>query len=90
MKFNLMQVQQDTVAAADTLTKTYSDKWDAASSVDQASPMIKAAASNDLIFIVLGVSLIIWLVLLFFIVRVDKKVGKLEKEIQQSNVKEVS
>lgn len=90
MKFNLIRIQQDTVAAADTLTKSYSQKWDAASGMDQASPLIKAAASNDLIFIVLGVSLIIWFVLLFFIIRVDKKVGKLEDKIEQSNVKEVS
>lgn len=90
MKFNLVQVQEDTVAAVDTLTKTYSQKWDATSGLEQASPLMKAAASNDLIFIVLGVSLIIWFVLLFFIIRVDKKVGKLEKEIEQSNTKEVS
>lgn len=90
MKFSDIQVQEDTVAAVDTLTETYSSKWDAASGMEQASPLIQAAASNDLIFIVLGVSLIIWFVLLFFIVRVDKKVSKLEKEIEQSNVTETS
>lgn len=90
MKFNLTQVQQDTIAAADTLTETYSQKWEATSGLENASPMIKAAASNDLIFIVLAVSLIIWFVLLFFIIRVDKKVGKLEKEIEQSNLEEKS
>lgn len=90
MKFDLIQVHEDTVAAVDTLTETYSQKWEATSGLEQASPMIQAAASNDLIFIVLGVSLIIWFVLLFFIIRVDKKVGKLEKEIEQSNVKEAS
>lgn len=58
--------------------------------MDQASPLIQMAASNDLIFIVLGVSLIIWFVLLFFIIRVDKKVGKLEKEIEQSKINEAS
>lgn len=88
MIFPLLQVQDDTAAVVDTLTKTYSQKWDAASGLDHASPMIQAAASYDLIFIVLGVSLIIWLVLLFFIIRVDKKVGKLEKEIEQSNITE--
>jgi len=88
MIFTLLQVQQDTVAAVDTLTKNYSQKWEATSQLEHASPLIKAAASNDLIFIVLGVSLIIWFVLLFFIVRVDKKVGRLEKELEQSNIKE--
>lgn len=90
MKFLLTQAQEDTVAAVDTLTENYSDKWDGAAGLEQASPMIQAAASYDLIFIVLGVSLIIWFVLLFFIIRVDKKVGKLEEEIEKSNLKEES
>ena len=85
MKFSLIQVQEDTVAAVDTLTKTYSKKWEASSALEHASPMVKAAASHDLIFIVLGVSLVIWFVLLFFIVRVDKKIGKLEQEIEHPN-----
>ena len=90
MKLSLQQAQEDTVAAVDTLTKTYSQKWDAASGMQEASPIMQAAASYDLIFIVLGVSLIIWFVLLFFIIRVDKKVGKLEKELEESNVKQAS
>ncbi|MGM0546799.1 MAG: CcmD family protein [Bacteroidota bacterium] len=90
MKFLSIQAQEDTVAAVDTLTENYSDKWDGAAGLDQASPLIQTAASYDLIFIVLGVSLIIWFVLLFFIIRVDKKVSKLEEEIQQPNGKEAS
>lgn len=88
MKMLPLQVQEDTVAAVDTLTKTYSQKWEATAGLDQASPLIQAAASNDLIFIVLGVSLIIWFILLFFIIRVDKKVGQLEEEIEKSKLKE--
>ena len=88
MKMLPLQVQEDTAAAVDTLTKTYSQKWEATAGLDQASPLIKAAASNDLIFIVLGVSLIIWFILLFFIIRLDKKVGHLEEEIEKSKLKE--
>ncbi len=88
MKFLLIQAQEDTVAAVDTLTESYSPKWDGTAGLDQASPLIQTAASHDLIFIVLGVSLIIWFVLLFFIIRVDKKVNKLEEEIEKSNVEE--
>jgi len=88
MKLNLQQVQEDTVAAVDTLTKSYSPEWEGTSGLEQASPMIQAAASNDLIFIELGVSLIIWFILLFFIIRVDKKVGRLEKELEQTNTTE--
>lgn len=82
MKYLLAQAQQDTAAAVDTLTRAYSQKWDAAKEIGNANPLIKATASHDLIFVVLAVSLIIWFVLLFFIVRVDRKVGKLEKQIE--------
>lgn len=84
MIFSLIQAQEDSVAAVDTLTKSYSPDWQASEGFDQAGPLIQAAASNDLIFIVLGVSLVIWFVLLFFIIRVDKKVGRLENELKQS------
>jgi CcmD family protein len=39
-----------------------------------------------LIFIVLGVTLIIWLILLFFIIRVDRKVAQLEKEQKKAEL----
>lgn len=84
MNFLLIQAQEDSVAAVDTLTKSYAPEWEANAGLDQAGPFIQAVASNDLIFIVLGVSLIIWFVLLFFIIRVDKKVSRLENELKQS------
>lgn len=90
MKFLPIQAQEDTVAAVDTLTESYSQKWDGTAGLDQASPLIQTMASYDLIFIVLGVSLIIWFVLLFFIIRVDKKVNKLEEEIEKSNLERTS
>ncbi|WP_445664642.1 CcmD family protein [Fodinibius sp. AD559] len=90
MNFLPTQAQEDTVAAVDTLTESYSQKWDGTSGLDEASPLIQTVASYDLIFIVLGVSLIIWFVLLFFIIRVDKKVSKLEEEIEKSNVEGTS
>ncbi len=76
--------QEDTLSSVgkiDTLTETYSQKWDAAGGLENASPLIQTAASYDLIFIVLGVSLIIWFILLFFIIRLDKKVSKLENQV---------
>jgi hypothetical protein len=71
-------------SAADTLTQSYSQKWDAAGQMDQAGPIMQFMASNDLIFVVLGVSLIIWLVLLFTLFRLDRKVSSLEEQIQES------
>lgn len=90
MKNLLTQVQGDTIATVDTLTQSYSQKWEAASGFEKASPAIQTMASNDLIFIVLAVSLIIWFVLLFFIIRVDKKVGDLEHKMEHSNLKQAS
>lgn len=84
MTFSLIQAQEDSAAVVDTLTKSYAPDWQASEGFDQAGPLIQAAASNDLIFIVLGVSLVIWFVLLFFIIRVDKKVGQLENELKHS------
>ena len=71
MKNFISNMQEDTTAAVDTLMENYSQKWDAANGLAESSGFIQAAASYDLIFIVLSVSLIIWFVLLFFIIRVD-------------------
>ncbi|MEX1063277.1 MAG: CcmD family protein [Balneolaceae bacterium] len=65
----------------DTLTKSYSDQWGAMDNLGEASSFVQFMASNDLIFVVLGVSLVIWFVLLFYMVRVDRKVSKLENEL---------
>ncbi len=67
---------------ADTLTQSYSDKWDGAADPETAGVFVQFMSSNDLIFVVLGVTLIIWFVLLFFLVRLDNKVTRIEKEIK--------
>lgn len=78
----LVQTQTDSTAV-DTLTNNYSEKWDAAANLEQSSGFIQAMASGDLILVVLAVSLVIWFVLLYFIIRVDKKVGQLEEQLEQ-------
>lgn len=75
-------MQEDSVAIVDTLTKAYSDQWAGTASGEETNAFIQFMSSNDLIFVVLGVSLIIWLVLIFFLFRVDRKVSDLEQEIQ--------
>lgn len=84
----LIQAQQDTAAAVDTLTESYSEKWEAARGLEESGVLIQTMASQDLIFVVLAVSLIIWFVLLFYLVRVDKKVSKLEEQIELKTVNE--
>lgn len=82
MKLN---VQDSTKAAVDTLTSSYSDKWEGAQGFEQSSGFIQMMASNDLIFVVLGVSLIIWFVLLFYLIRLDRNVSKLEKSLNEES-----
>lgn len=77
-----MQAQDSVIL--DTLSQSYSEKWYADEFVETSNLFITFMYSNDLIFVVLGVTLIIWFVLLFFIFRVDKKLSKLEQEIQQT------
>lgn len=78
-------IQDSATTAVDTLTESYSGKWEGAEGVEQSSQFIQIMASNDLIFVVLGVSLIIWFVLLFYIINVDKKLSKLEESINNSD-----
>lgn len=77
-------MQEDSLAVVDTLTQAYSDNWSGATGAEDAGAFIQFMTSNELIYVVLGVSLIIWAVLLFFLFRVDKKVTKLEEQIQSS------
>ncbi|MCH8523285.1 MAG: CcmD family protein [Balneolales bacterium] len=43
--------------------------------------------SNDMIFVVLGISLIIWFTLLVYLFITDKKITRLEKEFStQKNI----
>jgi len=82
MKTDLVKDLQD--STVDTLTSSYSDRWAGVENTEQASAFVQFMSSNDLIFVVLGVSLIIWFVLLFFMVRVDRKVSQLENRLEEN------
>lgn len=75
-------IQENASVPVDTLTNSYGDKWAAMDQMNEASGFVQFMASNDLIFVVLGVSLIIWFVLLFFMIRVDRKVSALEEKMK--------
>ncbi|HCD51412.1 MAG TPA: hypothetical protein DEQ34_03125 [Balneolaceae bacterium] len=75
-------MQEDSLAVVDTLTQVYSQKWAGPEMMDQTNAFIAFMYSNNLIFVVLGVTLIIWAVLLFFLFRVDKKITTLEEKIK--------
>ena len=64
------------LAQTDTLTQAYSEKWEGAETSSNA--FIQFMNSNDLSFVVLGVSLIIWFVLIAFLYSVDRSLKRLE------------
>ena len=76
--------QPDSTAVVDTLTQAYSDIWKPVEGSEN-SAFINAMASNDLIFVVLGVTLIIWFVLLFYMIKIDRRLGKIEQETASSD-----
>ncbi|MBK98343.1 MAG: hypothetical protein CL672_06075 [Balneola sp.] len=68
------------VTPVDTLSQVYSDKWITA--VNQGEGLFASfMSSNNLIFVVLGVTLIIWTVLIVYLTRVDKRVTMLENKL---------
>ena len=77
----LLALVLQTSGTTDTLTQVYSDKWSGAEQAEHANAFLAFMYSNDLIFIVLGVTLIIWFVLLFFMFRVERKVASLEEKL---------
>lgn len=77
-------MQDQTESSVDTLSSSYSDRWEGVEGVEETSSgFIQFMASNDLIYVVLGVSLIIWFVLLFYMVKVDRNVARLEEAIDE-------
>ena len=68
------------VTPIDTLSQVYSDKWITA--VNQGEGFFASfMSSNNLIFVVLGVTLIIWTVLIVYLTRVDKRITMLENKL---------
>lgn len=83
-----LSIQDSTKTAVDTLTSSYSGRWEGVEGIEQSSGFIQLMGSNDLIFVVLGVSLIIWFVLLFYLIRVDRNVSKLEESLKEKSTDE--
>lgn len=73
-----IQSVADTTAAM----QKYADKWNPnLEQAEHSGYIMQTLASNNLIFVVLCVTLIIWFILLFFIIRTDRKVSKLEETL---------
>ena len=80
---NMFQDSTGTIPI-DTLSKAYSDKW--MTTVNQGEGLFASfMSSNNLIFVVLGVTLIIWTVLIVYLTRVDKRITILENQLNHSS-----
>ena len=75
---------QDSSVVFDTLSQAYSDKW-MANSLESEGLFTSFMNSNNLIFVVLGVTLIIWTVLIVHLTRIDKKLSVLENHQNYSS-----
>lgn len=64
---------------SDTLSTVYDDSWKGTDGFEEGNVILQAMASNNLIFVVLGVSLIIWFVLIIYLFRLEKKLDRLEQ-----------
>lgn len=65
---------------SDTLSKAYDAKWEASEGFGQDSSVIQWFSSNDLVFVVGAVSLIIWVGILYYLIRIEKKLKVLEQD----------
>jgi uncharacterized membrane protein SpoIIM required for sporulation len=75
---------QDSSVVLDTLSRAYSDKW-MTNSLESEGLFTSFMNSNNLIFVVLGVTLIIWTVLIVHLTRIDKKISVLENHQNYSS-----
>lgn len=79
---NLSFTQESSSMPVDSLSNRYSERWEGLDGIEESSSFIQFMGSNDLIFVVLGVSLIIWFVLIFYMIKIDRNVSKLEKKLE--------
>jgi len=70
-------------ALADTVSAAYSDLWQGVQDPEHGNVIMQAMASQGLIYVVLGVSLIIWFVLIAYLIRLEKKLDRLEQKLPE-------
>lgn len=64
----------------DTLSQAYAEKWEGAEQAAQRGPVwVRVLGGNDLMPVVLTVSLIIWGVLLTYLIRLERRLKRMEQ-----------
>ena len=78
-----IQAIQDSLKNSESLSTAYDSIWAGANMpASPLSPLEQAMLSNDKLFVVLAVVLIIWAGVIFFILRTDRKLTKLERSLE--------
>jgi len=77
-----MQAVQDSLRNAESVATAYDSIWGGTSPAAAPSPLEQVMLSNDKLFVVLVVVLIIWFGVIFFLLRTDRKISGLERSIE--------
>ena len=80
-----IQAIQDSLQDSQALSTAYDSVW-AGSNLPASPPssLEQVMLSNDKLFVVLAVVLIIWAGVMFFIWRTDRRLGTLERSLEDS------
>lgn len=73
----------DSLQAGDGISTAYDSVWAAGEALQHSSAFERIMLSHDKLYVVLAVVLIIWIGLALFIVRTDKKLGALERALDE-------
>lgn len=77
----MTQSTPDSVAGG--LATAYDSLWTPGPAAQNSGLLESVMLSNDKLYVVLTVVLIIWLGLVFFVLRTDKKLSSLERSIEE-------
>ena len=76
-------IMQDSLKTSETVSTAFDSIWTAGNFPSApSSPLEQVMLSNDKIYVVFVVVLIIWLGVIFFIYRTDRKLGNLERSVE--------
>ncbi len=78
-----LQTIQDSLKTSETVATAFDSIWTAGNVPTAApSPFEQVMLSNDKLYVVLVVVLVIWFGIIFFIYRTDRKLGNLERSLE--------
>jgi len=78
-----IQTMQDSLKTSETMSTAFDSIWTAGDVPTAAlSALEQVMLANDKIYVVLVVVLVIWLGIIFFIHRTDRKLGNLERSLE--------